>query len=125
MPDLLLPEGFEELEDFLHEWGSAKDIAARYSVRQSLSYERLCAFYKTMVPQLEDVFAHLDRFPYPQLPPPEERLFTLALCLTEAAQAVEIFGEPGVPSAPPGHAVDIRMIAARNNEGPRVERNEY
>ena len=116
MTEARLPEGFEELEPFLAEWGSAQDIAARYEVRQGLSFEQLCAFHKAMAPRLEDVFTHLDRFPYRQLPPPEERLFTLALGLTEAAQAVEIFGEPCVPSAQPGHAVQIRVIAARNGQ---------
>jgi len=112
MIDTRLPESFEELEPFLQEWGSAHDIAERYQVRQGLSFERLHAFHKAMAPRLEEVFVHLDRFSYRQLPPPEDALFTLALGLTEAAQAVEIFGEPCVPSALPGHAVEIRIIAA-------------
>lgn len=107
-----LPSGFEDLSPFVGEWGSLETQDERYRRRQKLPMERLNAYYKAVCPRLEAIFGHLHSFPYgPPLPPPEALLFRLVLAMTEVAQAVEVFGQPGVPLAPEDHSVPIRVVS--------------
>ncbi len=105
-----LPKGFEDLAPFIAEWGSLQTQDERYIRRQSLPMERLQAYYDVVQPRLEAIFTHLDSFPYgPQLPDPEALLFRLVLAMSEVAQAVEVYGQPTVPHAPPNHSVIIQV----------------
>ena len=112
MTELQLPKGFENLQKYLEDWNHSTNIEDRYQIRQELPFARINAFYEAMAPRLEEVFAHLEKFPYGQLPAPEARLFNLTLGLAEAAQAVEVFEESCVPLAPPNHYVAIHAIPA-------------
>jgi hypothetical protein len=49
------------------------------------------------------------------LPPPEALLFRTMLGLTEAAQAVELFKQPGVPFAPFPHKMGITWTDLRKS----------
>ena len=60
-----------------------------------------------LAPRLEEVFTHLYRFDPRALPEAEALLFRVVLGLTEASQAVEIFGQPRVPYAPFPHSVKM------------------
>jgi hypothetical protein len=105
MPSSSLPAGFEFLEPFAAAWGELTSQDERYRVRQSLSMDELEAFHAALGGRLEEVFVHLDKFPMNALPEKEARLYRIALGLTEAAQAVEIFGQPRVPYAPYPHHI--------------------
>jgi hypothetical protein len=100
-----LPSGFEYLEPFAATWGDLRTQSERYLKRQSLPYADLAAFHAVLAPRLEEVFQYLDRFPMDALPEPEARLFRTVLGMTEASQAVEIFGQSRVPNAPYPHVV--------------------
>jgi hypothetical protein len=103
-----LPAGFADLSPFLADWGRLEDAEARYLLRQSSRYEDLRRFYDALAPRIHEVFEHLDRFPVDApLPPAEAALFRLALGLTEAAAAVEVYGQPEVPFVPKGHVVSV------------------
>jgi hypothetical protein len=104
-----LPQGFEDLEPFL-EWAELQTQAERYRRRQQAPFEDLLAFHAAAAPRLEAAFAHLDSFPYGQLPEREGRLLRLFLGLTEAAQAVEVFGQSTVPYARTDHAASIGPV---------------
>lgn len=107
-----LPEGFEDLAPFVGEWGGLHTQDERYARRQELPMARLQAYYDAVQPRLEAIFDHLDGFPYgPPLPEPEALLFRLVLGMSEVAQAVEVYGQPTVPHAPPNHSVTIRPVA--------------
>ena len=96
-----LPESFADLTPFIAEWGNLETPDERFLRRQQLSMERLQAYYDVVQPRLEEIFDHLDRFPYgPSLPEPEALLFRITLAMAEVAQAVEIYGEPTVPNVP-------------------------
>jgi hypothetical protein len=98
-----LPAGFEDLSPFVGEWSALATPEARYRQRTALPMERLTAYYQAVQPRLGAIFGHLDRFPFgPPLPAPEAALFNLAMAMVEVAQAVEVFGVPGVPQAPAG-----------------------
>ena len=110
MTEATLPKGFEDLAPFVAEWGSLTTQDERYVRRQSLPMERLQAYYDVVQPRLEAIFTHLDSFPYgPALPEPEALLFRLVLGMSEVAQAVEVYGQPTVPHAPPNHSVTIQV----------------
>lgn len=106
--DAELPGGFEMLAQFVGAWGPLATEDERYLHRQRTDMAELQYFYATMVPMLEPIFQHLDRFSYGPLPPPERNLLRLALGLAEAAQAVEVIGHPKVPSAP--HDLSIPIV---------------
>jgi hypothetical protein len=69
--------------------------------------DELKAFYNAAAPRLDEVFAHLEKFSMDALPPGEAVLYRTILGLTEVAQAVEVFNQPGVPYAPFPHVMAI------------------
>jgi len=109
--DHALPEGFEDLRPFVEEWGMLETQDARYSKRQALPMERLIAFYEAVTPRLSAIFEHLNGFPYSHpLPPCEALLFRLVMGMSEATQAVEVYGQPTVPNAPHNHSVEFKVL---------------
>src|SRR3546814_20620860 len=105
-----LPAGFEELAEFLEEWGPLDTENKRYQPRRRKSFEELRHFYDRVTPRLEDIFRHLDQFEYGPLPEAEQGLFRIALGLAEVAQAVEVLGQPGVPTTSPQHSIDRKSV---------------
>ena len=105
-----LPEKFAFLQPFVATWGHLHTQNERYLKRQELPFAELQTFHEVLAPRLEEVFSYLDGFDPDALPEPEALLFRVVLGLTEAAQAVEIFGQSRVPYAPAGHTVNIDWI---------------
>jgi hypothetical protein len=101
-----LPPAFADLAPFLSTWGTLETQEQRYLARQHMRFAELRAFYDRMAPRIREILTHLDRFPVDQpLPAPEEALYRLALGLTEAAAAVEVYGMAEVPFVPKPHVV--------------------
>src|SRR5690606_8626656 len=96
-----------DLAPFAAIWGVTDSQEELYLIRQRSSMAELQAFYDAVAPRLNAIFAHLDRFPVNELPPSEALLFRTVCGLAEAAQAVEIFHQPGVPYAPMPHRVGM------------------
>lgn len=107
MNKVTLPPGFEDLAPFTIPWGQTDSQEELYLLRQRATMEELQHYYDTVAPRLPAVFEHLDRFPLDAMPPSETLLFRTVCGLAEAAQAVETFGEPGVPYAPRPHHVGM------------------
>ena len=105
-----LPEQFAFLEPFAATWGDLRTQNERYLKRQSLPFAELQAFHSLLAHRLEEVFAHLDKFPPNALPEPEARLFRTVLGLTEAAQAVEVFGQSRVPNVSYPHSINQEWV---------------
>jgi hypothetical protein len=105
-----LPTQFEFLESFAATWGDLRTQNERYLKRQSLPYSELEAFHTALANRLEEVFSYLDKFPADALPEAEARLFRTVLGLTEASQAVEVFGQSRVPYAPFPHSVQQEWV---------------
>ena len=110
MSAISLPEQFRFLEPFAAVWGDLHSQDERYLKRQSLSYGELEAFHSALAPKLEEVFSHLDGFDATALPEAEARLYRTVLGLTEASQAVEVFGQARVPYAPYPHSVKMEWV---------------
>lgn len=110
MSHVSLPEQFAFLEPFVATWGDLKTQDERYRRRQELAQGELEAFHAALAPRLEEVFTHLDKFDPKALPEAEALLFRVVLGLTEASQAVEIFGQPRVPYAPFPHSVNMEWV---------------
>jgi hypothetical protein len=107
---IALPEQFDFLAPFASVWGDLRTQNERYLKRQELSQGELEAFHAALAPRLEEVFSYLDGFDPGALPEAEARLFRTVLGLTEASQAVEIFGQPRVPFAPYPHGVKMEWV---------------
>ncbi|CAH0495458.1 hypothetical protein [Novosphingobium sp. CECT 9465] len=110
MSHVSLPEQFAFLEPFVAAWGDLRTQGERYNRRQELPQGQLEAFHAALAPRLEEVFTHLDKFDPKALPEEEALLFRVVLGLTEASQAVEIFGQPRVPYAPYPHSVSMEWV---------------
>jgi len=94
----LLPAEFKELEVFVPKWALAREID-RSNARWTSTMEELRAFYQAMLPRLDAIIDHLNRFSLDEMPAAEKRLFRLSLSMAEIADAVETFGAPEVPYA--------------------------
>lgn len=93
-----LPAEFRELEVFVPKWALAREID-RSTARWTSAMEELRAFYDAMLPRLDAIIDHLNKFSLDEMPAAERRLFHLSLSMAEIADAVEIFGVPEVPYA--------------------------
>jgi hypothetical protein len=110
MSCISLPDQFVFLEPFVGTWGDLKTQDERYRRRQELPHAALEAFHAALASRLEEVFAYLDKFDPKALPESEALLFRVVLGLTEASQAVEVFGQPRVPFAPFPHSVNMEWV---------------
>jgi len=54
------------------------------------------AFYGAMLPRMEEILSHLDRFSPEDVPEDFQRLLFLTLSLAEVAPAVEWYGQPSI-----------------------------
>lgn len=110
MSNVSLPEQFAFLSPYVATWGDLRTQDERYLKRQELPYAELEAFHAVLAPRLEEVFSYLDQFDPQALPEPEALLLRVVLGLTEASQAVEIFGQPRIPYAPFPHSVKMEWV---------------
>ena len=96
--DRPLPEGFEDLEQFVEQWALAEE-QARMHKRWSSSLEEIQRFYDAMVLRVEPALDYLDARNIETLSASENRLLYLTYSLVEVANAVEIYGQPASPHA--------------------------
>lgn len=87
----MLPEAFKDLQTLATAgWCLGSEIE-RVAKRHSSSPEELRTFYDLMVPRLESVIEHLNRFDLQDFPAPEQHLMNLLLSMAEVTFAVEKF----------------------------------
>ena len=91
----LLPQGFEDLEEFVESWALPTETA-RMRKRWSSGMDEISRFYEAMASRVETALDHLDGFALDAVPEPERCLLLLILSLAEAASAVETYKEPRV-----------------------------
>ena len=108
----LLPKEFKDLEVFVSEWALVTE-SERVEKRYSSSMEEIKLFYVAMLPQLETILEHLNRFSLDELPEAEKRLLYLTYSIAEISLSVEIFGEPGIP-----HGYDPARYASTADGNP-------
>lgn len=94
-----LPEGFEDLEEFVSYWSVQGQDARRYQ-RSNSTMGEVQRFYDTVYPRAEDAIQYLQKFPLRDMPGPEQRLMRMVLSLAQASMAVEIHGQLRVPYSP-------------------------
>lgn len=86
-----LPEGFEELTEFVEVWASP-DAAARDALRGSVPADDRHAFYDAFAPRLEETLDSLDKIPLATHDSKQINLMRLALSFAHIAQAQEVQG---------------------------------
>ena len=87
-----LPAGFEHLAPFVTEWGLATE-KERHHKRVTSSLGDVRRFYDAMTPRIHDIIAHLCNFAGAdpdELPPPERRLYDLALAFMECSHPIDL-----------------------------------
>jgi len=98
--DRELPEGFEDLEQFVEVWALAEE-QQRMQRRWSSSMEQIQHFYDAMAPQVERALNFLDGRDIEALSPSESRLLYLTYSLVEVANPVEVYHRPASSHALP------------------------
>lgn len=95
MSETLLPEQFNELEPFAHDWCLATEHE-RYQKRLGSPMSEIQAFYAAGFPRIEEALTYCDKFPLDDLPEDANRLLQLVHSLIMAAMCVEIWHQPRV-----------------------------
>lgn len=88
-----LPKAFAALTPFL-DWARDSE-RARNAKRTSSTMAEIRAFYEAMHGCIDAALEYLNARPLDRLSEPDRRLFLLVMALPEAANAIELFEEPG------------------------------
>ena len=102
----MLPEAFADLEKFAETW-SLPTQAARHGRRVSTAMQDLEDFYQTILPRMDAIAEHLNRFPLEELSASAQNLLNLSLSFIEVSLAVELFHEPDDSRALPHGRYEI------------------
>ena len=92
----LLPDPFSEFEGFAQKWACSTE-RERHTVRLTSEFEQLQQLYDAVLPQIEEMVAHLNQFPMGELPEQEQNLLNLTFSCMEVALPVEAHGQTTVP----------------------------
>ncbi|WP_417621315.1 hypothetical protein [Parasphingorhabdus sp.] len=87
----LLPDGFEDLTQFVEDW-AAPDAAARDALRGSMPIGDRQVFYDAFMPRLAESLDLLDKTPLSAHDQAQTNLMRLALSFSHIAQAQEVQG---------------------------------
>lgn len=108
MTDPALPKSFAALEPFL-DWALESE-RERIDRRLECSMDEIGAFYDAMIPVIDEVLDHLDKYWGEDMPAPERRLYLLALSLVEVSPVVELHER-----RESGHACDPRRFVPQRS----------
>lgn len=90
-----LPAAFDDLVRFTDKWILPTE-AARHHVRLNSTFEELQDLYDTMLPRMDALITHLDKYKLGDMPEPESNLMGLAFSFMEVTTAVELFKRAGI-----------------------------
>ena len=98
MTEEILPDGFEDLAQFVPQWVYSTE-KARNEFRVSQSQDDLQQFYDALLPRLNSIVNALSDYNLEALPRAAANLLELALMCMEVAPAVEYYNHPDVPNS--------------------------
>jgi hypothetical protein len=98
MTNLVLPQGFAELEPFVADW-ALPTRAQRYEARLSKPYEELVTFYDAVAPRAEEAIAYLNTLDMDTLPEDATRLLQLLYSMILVSYAVNVFKQNRIPDS--------------------------
>ena len=84
-----LPADFAALAPFVGKWALATE-QQRYDNLLASGMDELQAFYDAMMPRMEAIIQHLNRFDLDAMPPPEATLLRLATTFMESAHPIDL-----------------------------------
>ena len=93
-----LPAGFEDLQKYVPDWTLEKE-AQRNGKRLSCEMPALQDYYDNLLPRMDGMVEHLNKFPLDAMPESETALLQLALMFMEVSPAIELFHQPDVPDS--------------------------
>ncbi|KQM99244.1 hypothetical protein ASE85_11080 [Sphingobium sp. Leaf26] len=83
-----LPSEFTDLQPYVDEW-ALRGQTARYDQMLRAGIDQLRTFYDAMMPRMDAVIAHLNRYDIDAMPPAEQTLFNLAATFAETAHPID------------------------------------
>jgi len=95
MPDALLPQGFEALEEFAERWTLATE-AERFRARLEASLEEIRRFYDASLPHMDRALTHLAGRPPDGGDERSRRLLYLAMAFMDVSRVVEVWQQVDV-----------------------------
>jgi len=98
MTNLVLPQGFSDLEPFVTDW-ALPTRAQRYEARLQKPYDELARFYDAIAPRAEQAIAYLDELDINELPEDAERLLHLLYSMILVSYAVNVFKQNHIPDS--------------------------
>ena len=107
-----LPDEFADLERFAPEWVFPTE-RERNAFRVAQTQDALQDFYDAILPRLEAIAAHLDRFDLQRLTRAQGNLLELSLMAMEVAPAIEYYHQPDVPDSVEFEKFEILPVAPR------------
>jgi len=112
MPSRKLPEAFSALQPYVDDWALTSE-RERFVKLHSVGIEQLRAFYEAMLPRLQAVLDHLNRFSIRELPEEERTLFDLAMTFAETAHPIDLkWQDVDFPAAYPWQKFEFRSVSA-------------
>lgn len=109
MSDAILPAGFAGLEPYVQQW-ALRTERERHQMRVASGLGPTRVFYQAVTPHIHDMIAHLNTFPGADpddLPPPQRRLYDLALAFMEASHPIDLnWQRPDIDDAFPFERMD-------------------
>jgi hypothetical protein len=112
-----LPEGFQDLEEFVAAWSRASE-RERNRQRLSSSMAEIQALYDALLPRMDAIIGYLNTQPLNDMSEDARRLFHLSLSLAEIAPAVEFYKQPEVIDGfPPERFVPVEVPYMTPKEG--------
>lgn len=89
----MLPAEFQDLQPWVAQWGLA-DPQARLRLRSASTLAELEAFHRAIVPRLEAIIEHLNRYRLDAIPEHLQPLAWTALAACEVDDAVRLWQAP-------------------------------
>ena len=109
-----LPAGFEDLARFTDKWVQViPSESVRHQTRLNSSFEELKDLYDTLLPRMDAITVHLDRYKLGEMPQEERNLMELALGFMEVTAAVRLFKRAGIRGFDPARLKTWDLAACR------------
>jgi hypothetical protein len=106
-----LPKEFSDLERFVDAGWALPREHDRWRRRVESTTAEIKDFYETMLPRVDSIVQHLDRYSLEALPEKDRPLFYLALAFMDVAPAWEVFQASDLPE--PVFPIDRMHIVER------------
>jgi hypothetical protein len=113
-PTRPLPAAFADLLPFVADWALATE-EARFRRLHGVTLAQLRPFYDAMLPRMDAVLDHLNRYDVDALPPEARTLFELSMTFAETAHPIDLkWRDVDFNDAYPWQKFEFRSVSCRS-----------